>query len=57
MSSISVNLPRIVRVVGHFAAWVGYYTAAEQEPSRPPARLAYHTSTSEPARCQECEAA
>lgn len=48
MSSIDLNLPRIVKAVGHVAAWAGYHAAAASEPSRPPARLTYHSSPSEP---------
>jgi hypothetical protein len=43
------GLPRIVRALGHVAAWAGYHAAGTSETSRPPARLSYHSSESEPA--------
>jgi hypothetical protein len=48
VSSLDVGLPQIVRALGHFATWAGYHAAGAPEPSRPPARLTYHSSPSDP---------
>jgi hypothetical protein len=47
-------LPQIVRALGRFATWAGYHVTGAPEPSRPPARLTYHSSPSEPAREGDC---
>jgi hypothetical protein len=49
MGSIGAGLARILRGAGHLAAWTAYQAAEAHEPSRPPARLIYHGSSSKPA--------
>jgi hypothetical protein len=46
------GLPHIVRALGHVAAWAGYHAAGAPAPSRPAARLTYHSSPSEQARME-----
>jgi hypothetical protein len=50
VTSSDFCLPQVVRALGYVAAWARYQATGGRAPSRPPARLTYPGSPSEPAR-------